>query len=79
MDSFQTFVLGLTSIGVAAFVGWTIVAVFNLRQTIHELEMRMSQSYVRRDAFDELRHEVRRMSSLMIEIAGKLGVPVRLE
>ena len=39
MDSFQTFVFGLASIGVAGFVAWTISSVFKLRNELHEMEI----------------------------------------
>ena len=79
MDSFQTFVLGLASIGVAGFVGWTIASVFKLRNELHELEMRVANAYVKRDAMDDFRRELRSLRTLTIEIAAKLGVPVHLE
>lgn len=79
MDTFPTFVLGLAGIGVAGFVAWTLRAIGKVKDDLHDLERQVSREFVKRDAFDELRQEVRRMSNLMIEIAGKLGVPVRLE
>ena len=79
MDSFPTFVLGLASVFVAGFVGWTIAAVFKLRTDQHELEMRVANGYVKRDAMDDFRRELRSLRTLTIEIAAKLGVPVHLE
>jgi len=79
MDSFPTFVLGLASVGVAGFVAWTISSVFKLRSELHELEMRVANGYVKRDAMDDFRRELRSLRTLTIEIAAKLGVPVHLE
>lgn len=79
METFPAFVIGLAAVGVAGFVGWTLRAVGKLKDDVHHLERQVNREFVKRDAFDELRHEVRKMSNLMIEIAGKLGVPVRLE
>ena len=72
MDTFSPFVIGLAGVGVAGFVAWTVNSITNIRE-----------EYVKRDSFDELRREFRQefrsLQTLVIEIAGKLGVPVRLE
>lgn len=79
VDSFPPFVVGLAGLGVVGFVAWTISSCVQNRIELHKLELKISSDYVKRDAFDELRHELKTMSALMYEIAGKLGIPIRRE
>lgn len=79
MDTFSPFVLGIAGMGVFGFVAWTVGAVITNKTDLHKLELKVTHDYVRKDSFDEFRKEFRAMSSLMFEIAGKLGIPVRRE
>lgn len=77
MDSFPPFVIGIFGAAVIGFVSWTIGSVIKGRDELHKLELKMQDDYVRKDAFAEFRREFKQLSTLMYEIAGKLGIPVR--
>lgn len=83
VDSFPPFVVSLAAMGVVGFVAWAIASIINNRIDLHKLELKISQDYVKKDAFEELRREVikefRVINALMNKIAGKLGIEINRE
>lgn len=76
-DTFTTFVLGLASVGVAGFVGWTIVSVIKTKSDLSDFKLHVAEHYTKNTALENLSEEVRNLGRIIYEIAGKLGVSVR--
>lgn len=78
-DSFTTFVISLAGVGVAGFVAWTIGMIIRVRTDIATLRLHVSESYIKKNDLTELKRDVRELSHVIFEIAGKLGIPARKE
>jgi hypothetical protein len=76
-DAFTPFVIGLAGVGVAGFVAWVIGSIISLKHVHATLALHLSENYVKKDSFSDLQKEIKSLSQLMFEIAGKLGVPIR--
>lgn len=76
-DSFPGFVLGIASIVVVGGGGWVIRAVIRNRNDLDQFRLEVSERYIKKDELAEVKMEMRDMSKVLYEIAGKLGVPPR--
>jgi hypothetical protein len=76
-DSFTTFVISLAGVGVAGFVAWTIGMIIRVRTDTAALRLHMAENFMKKDDINELKKDVRELSHVIFEIAGKLGIPTR--
>jgi len=76
-DTFTTFVIGLASVGVAGFVGWTIASFIRVKSDLNDFKVHVAENYTKNAALENLSEEVRHLGRIIYEIAGKLGVSVR--
>ena len=70
-------ILGISATAIAGFVGWSIASILTLRADIATLRLHVSEEYLKKDDINELTKEVRILSRVIYEIAGKLGIQVR--
>ncbi len=76
-DNFTTFVIGLAGIGVAGFVAWTIGMIIRVRTDVSSLRLYVAENFMKKDDIAEIKRDVRELSHVIFEIAGKLGIPTR--
>lgn len=79
MDSYAVLVLTLSGVFIAGFVGWTVKNVMESKRELAAFQLYVAENYIKKDTIAEFKNELRVMSALMYEIAGKIGVPVRRE
>lgn len=77
MDQYTQLLYGLAAVAIIGFVGWTIKSIIGLKGDVKDLELRNTREYVRNADLKELKDDLRALSVVVYEIAGKLGVPVR--
>lgn len=65
MDEYTKLLYALAGAGVIAFVGWTIVSIIDLK--------------IRTSVVQEVKTDLKHLTGVVYEIAGKLGIPVRRE
>lgn len=70
MDEYSKLLYALAGVGVSGFVGWTVNSISNLKLKVRELE-------IRGDDVAEMKNDLKILTSLVWEIAGKLGIPIR--
>lgn len=63
LDEYTKLVYSLAGTGVVAFVGWTIYSIIDLK--------------IRTSVVQEVRKDLKHLTGVVYEIAGKLGVPIR--
>ncbi len=76
-DPFSTFVISLAGVGVAGFVAWTIGMIIRVRTDVASLRLHVAENFMKKDDIDDLKRDVRELSHVIFEIAGKLGIPTR--
>lgn len=79
MDQYTQLLYGLASLAIAGFVSWTIYHITKVKGDIKDLELRIAKEYVKNEAVDEFRKDLKTLTAVVYEIAGKLNVPVRRE
>lgn len=62
-DEYTKLLYGLAGIAVAGFVGWTVVSIIDLK--------------IKTSTLQEVKADLRHLTGVVYEIAGKLGVPIR--
>ena len=84
-EEYVKLVLSLVSVGIVAFIGWSFRAHATAQNKIRELEKEMaalklylSENYVKNEVLVEIKDEMKAQSYLLHEIAGKLGIPLRV-
>lgn len=70
MDEYSKLLYLLAGVGIAGFVGWTINAIIALKMKVTMLESR-------HDPTAEMSKDIKWLTSVVCEIAGKLGVTIR--
>lgn len=63
MDEYTKLLYGLAGIAVAGFVGWTVVSIIDLK--------------IKTSVLQEVKSDLRHLTGVVYEIAGKLGIPIR--
>ena len=69
-DEYSKLLYVLAGIGIAGYVGWSINAIINLKIRVSTLESKS-------DDIREMKDDIKKINSVVWEIAGKLGVPIR--
>lgn len=70
MDEYSKLLYLLAGVAITGFVGWTSKCIIDLRIEIRELRTKTGD-------IAEMKGDIKILTSLVYEIAGKLGVPIR--
>jgi hypothetical protein len=71
--------LGLFATPFLGFVWWVILSVQRNKNEIDELKLHVAENYAKNGAMQEVFMELRKLSRVVFEIAGKLNVPIRTD
>lgn len=70
MDEYTKLLYSLAGIAVTGYIGWSVVSIIDLKGRVIKLE-------AKGDDIKEIKEDLKNLSSVVWEIAGKLGVPIR--
>ncbi|GAA0696438.1 hypothetical protein ISN75_06895 [Dyella marensis] len=76
-DNFTNVLLSVAGAGIIGFVAWTVKSIAHLRADHDAYRLHVAEQYIKKDDLDDVKKELRGLRDLTIEIAGKLGIPVR--
>ena len=76
IDSFTPFVLSISGIGVAGFVAWTLNRMVKNSSDLSDFKLYVSEHCIKKDEMSEVKVELKYLTGLMNQIAGKLNVKV---
>lgn len=77
VDQYTNLLYALAGTGVAGFVAYVISQLSKLKERLHQIEIDMRDRFATNDKVEEVRAKVDRALDILIELCGKLGVPVR--
>lgn len=77
VDQYTNLLYALAGTGVAGFVAYVISQISKLKDRLHQIEIDMRDRFATNDKVEEVRAKVDRALDILIELCGKLGVPVR--
>lgn len=77
MDEFTKYLLAVAVPASVGYVGWSIASIIRLRVDLAALKLHVAENYPKHKDLDEIKKELRQLSMMIYEIAGKLGVPIR--
>lgn len=70
MDEYTKLLYSLAGVAIAGFVGWTVISLINIKGEVRELKTKGSD-------IKEMKDDLKTLTLLVYEIAGKLGIPIR--
>lgn len=76
-DQYSNLLYGLAGVGIAGFVAYVISQLSKLKDRLHQIEIDMRDKFATNDQIEEVRAKVDRALEILLELCGKLGVPVR--
>jgi hypothetical protein len=77
VDQYTNLLYALAGTGVAGFVAYVISQLSKLKDRLHQIEIDMRDKFATNDQIEEVRAKVDRALEILLELCGKLGVPVR--
>lgn len=77
VDQYTNLLYALAGTGVAGFVAYVVSQISKLKERLHQIEIDMRDRFATNDKVEEVRAKVDRALDILIELCGKLGVPVR--
>lgn len=69
-DEYTKLLYGLAGVGIATFVGWAVTKIANLNTRVAVLESKEG-------GIKDMKSAVDKLTAIVYEIAGKLGIPIR--
>lgn len=76
-DSYTNLLYGLAGVGIAGFVAFVVNQLAKLKDRIHQIEIDMRDKFATNDQIEQVQVKVDRALEILLELCGKLGVPVR--
>ncbi len=76
-DQYSNLLYGLAGVGVAGFVAYVISQLSKLKDRLHQIEIDMRDKFATNDQIEDVRAKVDRALEILLELCGKLGIPVR--
>lgn len=70
MDEYTKLLYGLASIAIVGYVSWSTVAIISLKIEVAKLK-------TKDDDIAEMKKDIKTLTLIMYEVAGKVGVPIR--
>lgn len=70
MDEYTKLLYSLAGVAIVSFVGWVIVSIMNLKGDVKGLVSKGND-------IKEMKEDLKTLTLLVYEIAGKLGIPIR--
>lgn len=70
MDEYTKLLYGLASIAIVGYVSWSIVSIIGLKIEVARLK-------TKDDDIAEMKKDIKTLTLIMYEVAGKVGVPIR--
>lgn len=75
MDAYTQLLNYLAGPAIVGLITW----VFFIQRELNDLKIHIANSYLKTTAVDDIRTDIKDLSKVVYEIAGKLGVPLRKE
>ncbi len=76
-DQYSNLLYGLAGVGIAGFVAYVISQLGKLKDRLHQIEIDMRDKFATNDQIEQVQVKVDRALEILLELCGKLGVPVR--
>jgi hypothetical protein len=75
MDAYNQLLNYLAGPAIVGLITW----VFFLQHDLNDFKIQVANTYLKNTAVDDIRADIKELSKVVYEIAGKLGVPIRKE
>lgn len=77
MDQYTQLLYGLAGVAIAGYVAWSVKSITQNKNDLKDLELRITREFVSNSDLEELKKDVKVLTQIVWEIAGKLGVPLK--